>query len=408
VPSQWIVVLNDEAAGPRGASSKAAAVAQDLALTHGGTVTAVYRHALNGFALEIPEAAARAISRDPRVEYVEQDVVGSVAATQINPPSWGLDRIDQATLPLNSSYTYLQTGAGVNVYVIDTGIRASHNDFGGRASAVFDNVGDGRNGEDCHGHGTHVAGTVGGTAYGVAKSVQIRALRVLNCSGSGVASQATAAVDWITANRGSTPSVVNMSINYPGTTALDTAVRNSIASGVTYVVAAGNASLSGPNTSPQRVTEAIIVGATTITDARASFSNFGPTLDLFAPGNAITSAWWTSNTATNTINGTSMASPHVAGSAALYLQGNSIAHPDVVSYALVNHTSAGVLTGIGAGSPNRLLWMSAFNGAAPGTRITVNLRASNNQYMVAENGGGGVVNANRTAVGAWETFTLQR
>ncbi|HSL81312.1 MAG TPA: S8 family peptidase, partial [Thermoanaerobaculia bacterium] len=406
VPSHYVVVLKEEAAGPRGASSASGRIARDLAFAHGGTVTAVYRHALSGFAIEIPEAAARELSRDARVEYVEQDVVGSVAATQLNPPSWGLDRIDQAALPLNAAYTYHQTGAGVNAYVIDTGIRTAHLDFGGRAAVALDVVGDGQNGQDCHGHGTHVAGTLGGTSYGVAKGVQIRALRVLNCSGSGNASQATTAVDWITANRGATPSVVNMSINYPAFSPLDTAVRNSIASGVTYVVAAGNASVSGPNTSPQLVGEAIIVGASTITDSRASFSNFGPTLELFAPGQNITSAWWTSNTAQSTESGTSMAAPHVAGAAALYLQGNPKARPEVVDYAITDHTSNGQLSNIGAGSPNRLLWISAFNGAAPGTRITVNLQASNGQYVVAENGGGGVINANRNVAAAWETFTL--
>jgi subtilisin family serine protease len=279
-------------------------------------------------------------------------------------------------------------------------------DFGGRAAVALDVVGDGRNGQDCFGHGTHVAATLGGASFGVAKGVQLRAIRVLDCSGNGSASQAISGVDWVTANRGGTPSVVNMSLNYPASTTLDAAVRNSIASGVTYVIAAGNSNISGPNTSPQRVAEAIIVGASTISDARASFSNFGPTLELFAPGENILSAWWTSDTAQQLDSGTSMASPHVAGAAALYLEGNPSARPQVVSSAIVDHTTGGVLSGIGAGSPNRLLFTPAFDGAAPGTRITVNFQASNGQYVVAENGGGGVINANRVSAGAWEAFTL--
>lgn len=308
------------------APADVAAVATQLSRTHGGKIKNVYEHALKGFALRLPEAAAIALSQDPRVEYVQEDAEASIVTTQYSPPT-GLDRIDQRYLPLDNSYTYNSTGAGVNVYVIDTGIRPTHQEFGGRASIAADYVGDGQNGNDCNGHGTHVAGTIGGSTYGVAKSARIYAVRVLNCGGSGAYSTIISGVDWVTAYHAS-PAVANMSLRGSVYDPLDKAVRDSIASGVTYTVAAGNDNDKASNYSPAGVKEAITVGATDPSnDYRAYFSNYGLVLDIFAPGVNITSAWIGSDTDTNTISGTSMAAPHVAGVAALYLQNNPGAGP---------------------------------------------------------------------------------
>ena len=243
------------------------------------------------------------------------------------------------TCPLSNSYTYNQTGQGVHAYIIDTGIRATHQEFGGRVTNGADFIGDGNGTNDCNGHGTHVAGTTGGTTYGVAKSVTIHAVRVLGCTGSGSTSGVIAGVDWVTANHAS-PAVANMSLGGGASTALDNAVTSSVNSGVSYAVAAGNSNANACNSSPARAAAAITVGATTSSDARSSFSNFGTCLDIFAPGSSITSAWSTSNTATNTISGTSMASPHVAGAIALYLQTNPGASGAAVTSALVNNSTA--------------------------------------------------------------------
>jgi subtilisin family serine protease len=358
IRGKYIVVLDDTAAGLRGRSSQARQAADLLSTVYGGRVERVFEYALNGYAAEMSEEEALALSEDPRVLFVEEDGVVHAQAVQTGPP-WGLDRIDQRTLPLSGTYVYNWTGANVRAYIIDTGIRTAHAQFGGRAAVSFDAVGDGRNGQDCNGHGTHIAGTVGGSTYGVAKGVQLRAVRVLGCTGSGSTSGVIAGVNWVTQNR-VLPAVANMSLGGAPSAALDTAVQNSINAGVTYAVSAGGSNSDACNASPARVAAAVTVGATTTADARASYSSFGTCLDLFAPGSSITSAWYTSNTATNTISGTSMATAHVAGAAALYLQANPGASPATVRNALFNNATAGRVTNPGAGSPNRLLYTLFF------------------------------------------------
>jgi subtilisin family serine protease len=264
-----------------------------------------------------------------------------------------LDRIDQRSLPLNGQYNYTYTGSGVTAYIIDTGILFSHNDFGGRASKGYDAFGG--NGVDCNGHGTHVAGTVGGATYGVAKRVTLKAVRVLNCSGSGSTSGVIAGVNWVSNNH-TASSVANMSLGGSVSTSLDSAVSNSIAHGVVYAIAAGNSNANACNYSPARVSSAITVGATTSSDARASYSNYGSCLDIFAPGSSIKSDWYTSNTATNTISGTSMATPHVTGVAALYLQQHPGSSPTTVRNAMRTYGTLNKVTGAGSGSPNVLLY----------------------------------------------------
>jgi subtilisin family serine protease len=359
VAGSYIVVLADSAVGAAAGSARATAAvpakADELSHRYGGSVARVYGAALNGFEARLSAKAARQLAANPDVAYVEQDQVVSINATQSNPPSWGLDRIDQRSLPLSKSYTYPNTASNVRAYIIDTGILFSHTDFGGRATSGYDAV-DGGTADDCNGHGTHVSGTVGGTAYGVAKQVRLVGVRVLNCSGSGTTSGVIAGVNWVTSNAVK-PAVANMSLGGGVSTSLDNAVANSIASGVTYALAGGNSSASACNSSPSRVASAITVGATTSTDARASYSNYGTCLDLFAPGSSITSAWYTSTTATNTISGTSMASPHVAGAAALVLSAHPTYTPAQVRDYLYNNATPNVVTSPGTGSPNRLLFV---------------------------------------------------
>lgn len=337
----------------KGSVTDPAAETERLIRAFGGQVHYTYSHALKGFAATLPSAALQGISRNPNVDYIEADGEMSISTTQ-SPATWGLDRIDQHNLPLNNSYVYTNTGSGVTAYIIDTGIRFDHSQFGGRATSGYDAV-DGGLADDCNGHGTHVSGTVGGSTYGVAKSVSLVAVRVLNCSGSGTVSGVIAGVDWVTAHHAA-HSVANMSLGGGTSTSLDNAVANSIAGGVTFAIAAGNSNRNACQFSPARVAAAITVGATTSSDSRASYSNYGSCLDLFAPGSSITSAWYTSSTATNTISGTSMATPHVAGVAALYLQANPSAGPSAVRNALVAAATPGVVKSAGKNSPNLLLF----------------------------------------------------
>ncbi len=358
VRGDYVVVMEQNA--PKGSVDDAKRSARG----QGGKVHFTYRTALNGFAATLPAKALDAVRRNPHVAYVEADHTISLSSTQSN-PTWGLDRVDQRNLPLSNSYTYDSTGSGVTAFIIDTGIRASHNDFGGRVTSGYTSISDGRGTEDCHGHGTHVSGTVGGSTYGVAKQVTLTPVRVLDCSGSGTDSGVIAGVDWVTSHK-SGPAVANMSLGGGISSALDSAVQNSINAGVTYAIAAGNDNgANACNSSPARVGAALTVGSTTSSDARSSFSNIGSCLDLFAPGSSITSDWYTSNSATNTISGTSMATPHVAGAAALYLEGNPSASPSTVSSAIVNGATSNVVGNPGSGSPNKLLYAPLSGGGTP-------------------------------------------
>ena len=359
VPGQYIVVL-DAGANPRAVAAVA-----------GVTPRHVYEHALTGFSASLNQGQLRALQAMNAVRYVEQDQVMYAIGTQSN-ATWGIDRIDQRELPLNDSYTYPNTASSVHAYIIDTGIRVTHTEFGGRAVHGYDAVDNDFDATDCNGHGTHVAGTVGGSTYGVAKNVTLVGVRVLDCQGSGTNSGVIAGVDWVTANAVK-PAVANMSLGGGASSALDDAVRRSINSGVTYALAAGNGDFLGRpadacNGSPSRVLEALTVGATDSTDVEASFSNYGTCVDLLAPGVKITSAWYQSNTQLNTISGTSMATPHVAGVAALYLESNIGASPAQVASALTGNASTNKITlhsrSSSSGTPNLLLYTGFIGGGS--------------------------------------------
>ncbi|HVK23552.1 MAG TPA: S8 family serine peptidase [Actinokineospora sp.] len=369
LPGRYIVTFKDSAVQQQ----QVGIVATDLANKHGGTVGLVYRHALRGFSVAMSEAQAKKLAAEPAVARVETDGVRQVSDTQTNPPSWGTDRVDQKDLPLDQKYSYpTNAGQGATVYVLDTGIRKSHQDFGTRASFGRDFVDNDDDSTDCHGHGTHVAGTAAGNTYGLAKKANIVAVRVLNCSGSGSDSQIIGGIDWVKANARK-PAVVNFSIGCGGpctNETEDTAVRNVIASGVQFVQAAGNSNDDACRYSPQRVAEAVTVGNTQQNDAKNSGSSWGTCLDLFAPGTSIVSASYSSDTGNATMTGTSMASPQVAGAAALYLGLNPGATPQQVRDALVDNATSGKVTSPGTGSPNKLLYTGFMVGGGDPTPPT--------------------------------------
>lgn len=351
IPGHYIVVLNDDVQDVPG-------VARRLAAQSNGQVGFTYQQGLKGFSVTLGSAAAaEALARNPNVAYVEEDRVVTATVTQTG-ATWGLDRIDQPALPLNQNFAYNSTGTGVTAYIVDTGIRTSHTQFGGRASLGYDAIGGpNRHKGDCTGHGTHVAGTVGGSTYGVAKNVRLVSVRVLGCDGSGTTSALLAGISWVITNR-QAPAVANMSLGFDTySQSVDQILEQLVTThGVTTVVAAGNSTADACNSTPSSTPSAITVGATERNDARASYSNFGTCVDLFAPGSSITSASNTSNSTTKTMSGTSMAAPHVAGVAALYLQVTPDASPAQVATAIINGATTGVVTGAGAGSPNRLLF----------------------------------------------------
>jgi subtilisin family serine protease len=329
VTDSYIVVFKDDVTAG-GADSKA----DSLARKYHGHVGYRYQHTLRGFEVSLSEQHARQLAANSDVAYVQHNAVFRTNDTQTAPPSWGLDRIDQRAEPIDHSFTYPSTAATVHAYVIDTGIRATHQDFGGRVTTGVDTVDNDNDASDCNGHGTHVAATLGGSTYGVAKGVQLVSVRVLNCGGSGTTASVVAGIEWVT-EHAIKPAVANLSLGGTGDAAVDAAVADSIASGVTYSVAAGNGARDACTVSPARVPAAITVGATDTADARASFSNSGSCVDVYAPGVAITSAWNSSDSATNTASGTSMAAPEVTGDAALILAANPTWTPQQVRDKLV-------------------------------------------------------------------------
>ncbi|HEN9559306.1 TPA: S8 family peptidase [Acinetobacter baumannii] len=353
IKNQYIVILNKDA-GP----SKD--FAQNIAKQHAGKVLQSYDTVLKGFAIYLPDTAGtafiEAMKKNPQVLSVESDTIVNIDATTQSNPDWGLDRIDQKALPLNSAYSYLQTGSGTTAYIVDTGILSSHQEFSGRVLSGYTAISDGNGTTDCNGHGTHVAGTVGGTTYGVAKNVNLVPIRILGGDGSGASSNVIAGLDWILKN-GKKPAVVNMSLGGATSSSLDSAVENLYNNGYVMVVAAGNSNTDACTSSPARVSKAITVAATDNTDTRASYSNYGSCVDIFAPGSQINSSWIGSNTATKILNGTSMATPHVAGVVAEMLQSTPTASPQTISTNLLNQASSNVVKNP-SGSPNRLLYKS--------------------------------------------------
>ena len=352
IPGSYIVVFKE------GNVRKIDDDADELESEHGFKTERRFKSAIKGFSGKLSDAAVASLRNDARVAYVEQDQVAHMIGVQSPVPSWGLNRVDQPSLPLDQNYNYSQDGTGVDAYIIDCGILLSHTDFGGRAHTGFDAITTGGAAIDANGHGTHVAGTVGGTAYGIAKNVNLIAVRVLDATGSGTYSQVIAGIDFVTSDHASHPSrpaVANMSLGGGVSAALDDAVKRSIASGVTYCIAAGNSAANASTSSPADVVDAITVGASDVTDKFASFSNYGTLVDIIAPGVNITSDWFSSTTATNTISGTSMATPHVTGVVALYLQENPSATTAQIQAAIINNSYPNKITGVPTGTTTKLL-----------------------------------------------------
>jgi len=342
IEGEYIVVL------------KAGADPRSVAAVAGVSPRFVYNRVLNGFAGTLNAGQLQALRSNPNVDYIEQDGVATVVATQSN-ATWGIDRTDQRDLPLSGTYSYTSTASNVHAYIIDTGVRADHSDFGGRASMVYNSAG-GKN-TDCNGHGTHVAGTVGGATYGIAKGVRLYGVKVLNCQGSGTWSGVISGMDWVAANHVK-PAVANLSLGGSLNQSVNTAATNLSNSGVFVAVAAGNDNVDACNYSPASASSVTTVAASTSTDAKASYSNWGSCVEVHAPGSSITSAWHTSSTATNTISGTSMASPHVAGVAALYKATYGDASWSTVNSWIQNNATSGKITGNVSGTPNLLLFKS--------------------------------------------------
>ena len=357
IPGSYIVVFKDTVGDVQ---TEASALAQ----THGGQVKHYYAHALKGFSVSLPDAAVQAMKNNPNVAYIEQDQTVSLNETPLaqNLATWGLDRVDQVTRPIDGIYHYNYKGTGINTFIIDTGIRSDHIEFTGRIKPGYNVAPDSAgvvnsvNTADCNGHGTHVAGTVGGTVLGVAKGVTIIPVRVLDCAGAGTTSGVIAGINWVVASS-LRPAVANMSLGVGAiSTTVNAAVAGAVGKGVTMVVAAGNSNVDACTTSPASEPSAITVGATDSNDARAYYSNFGKCLDIFAPGSSITSAWYTASNATAVLSGTSMAAPHVTGIAAMALAANPTSSPTDVAAFLTSRASANLLTLVGTDSPNLLAY----------------------------------------------------
>jgi hypothetical protein len=378
IPGHYIVLFREDVRDPSG-------LAQTLVNAHAGDLLYTYEHGVRGFAARLPASALDVLRQNRNVELIEEDRV-VMACSALSDVNWGLDRIDQKDLPLDRTYDAVPSGAGVRVYIIDSGIRTSHAEFGGRASVGYDALGG--SGQDCYGHGTHVAATAVGGSFGVAPDAKAIAVRVLDCRNVGTTSSVIAGVDWVTDHHVK-PAVANMSIGGRSpSTALDRAVAKSVAAGVTYVVSAGNRNTNACNYSPGRVAEVITVGATTAADARANYSNVGKCLDLFAPGEDVRSAWSNSDVATALLGGTSMASSYVAGAAALFLQTEPTATPAAVATALLGRATRDRLTSIGAGSPNLLLYARFEDFAAPPREPPSTPCSKCEQYSGSLNGAG--------------------